>query len=162
LLDFNKTMIKLLIASIFLFVILGCSVIISPNTNIEFVVINTSKNSVDWVKVYAGDYDKGTHKSSNFKEVLSFGNLKSGDSSSVKSFNVKQFSESGNGTMKVFALKSNSKDTLKTGAGNYEKFVLSQEFAPSNWRTFQIIVSEKEYLQTSLSLYEKGKFVKKF
>lgn len=148
------------------FIFLGCSEQITPSSDIELIVLNSSKYNLNWVKVYLED-KKNDNATLTQKEIAIFKSVDSGSNSILQNINLKKYSQTGLGSFRIYANVSNTNDTLKTGGGNYKNFVISQEFTKNDWHTIEIILTDlpvdtKPSLFARLALYENGKLVKRY
>ncbi len=146
----------------------SCNPIFIENSTIEFIVINQSKEVIELVKVYLVDNQETNLNVQKLDEALNFQSLESKTQSNIRKINIKDFSALGRGQIKVFvSITGNRRDSLKTGAGNYYDFKYFNEFAPKNWKTIEIVISDSESsnkleLFARVSLYENGILKKRF
>lgn len=136
---------------------------------LEFIVLNKSDASEVRADVFIQDtkmVDSKMVDVGNPIQIASFKEIKTGEESNIISVDLEKFSETGEGTIYVLAQKNGNSDTLRNGAGIYRNFRNAQEFAPSRWKTIEIIINKpqgkKDEIQINLAYYKSGKYVESY
>lgn len=139
------------------------------NPELEFIVLNQSKTDTAWVDVFIQDtkmVDSRMTDLGNPVQIASFKEMEAGEQSNIISVDLEKFSKTGEGTIYVLVQKNESSDTLRNGAGIYRNFRNDQEFAPSRWKTTEIIINNPEdkkgEIQINLAYYKNGKYVNSY
>lgn len=166
--DTNRTMSKNVLIIMAIILLSSCeSALVNPK--LEVITLNKSDGTVSWVKIFIQDTELRASQLINVGnpvQVASFTNIGVGEQSSIATINLEQFSQTGNGNTYVLVVRENSSDTLRNGAGSYTNFRDSQEFAPTRWRTREIIINnpndKKGEVYVNLAYYKDGKYVESY
>jgi hypothetical protein len=139
------------------------------NPKLEFIVLNESDTKADWVKVFIQDIklqDSRQIDVGNSVQIASFTKVQAKKQSSIIYVDLEKFSQTGNGNIYVLVQREGSLDTLQNGVGSFTNFRDSQEFAPTRWRTREIIINnsndKKGEVYVNLAYYKDGKYVKSY
>lgn len=160
-----KNYFLIFLLSLFIF---GCGeyLSLSPTREMEFIVLNEADTDLEWVKIYAQDQINSSNSGKPI-EIASFSDINSGQQSEIILAKIKEFSTTGNGNIYVLALRKGTSDTLQNGIGSYYNYSdLKDEYAPSKWKTREIIVhnfdNKKGEIQINLAYYQNGNYVKSY
>jgi hypothetical protein len=147
---------------------LSCeSILINPK--LGFIVLNKSDTNTAWVKVFIQDtklQDSRQTNAGSLVQIATFTKVEVNEQSSIMYVDPKQFSQTGNGDIYVLVQRQGKSDTLRNGVGSYFNFRDSQEFAPTRWRTREIIVNNandnKGEVFVNLAFYKDGKYIESY
>ncbi len=151
---------------VFLTVFLSSCESVLVNPKLEFTVLNKSDVTISWVKVFIQDTEPITINVGNPIQVVSFTTIKANEQSNIVSVDLGKFSKTGNGNIFVLVGRENSSDTLRNGVRSFRNFRDSQEFAPTRWRTREIIINNPNdkngEVYVNLAQYKGGKYIESY
>lgn len=144
--------------------IFGCSklsILLPRSEKMEFIVLNDSSHSIEWVKVLLSDFEDDGFSNKTYSQVLQFDRIQQTSKSDILTLNYKEHSKKGAGSIKIMAKVQNKSDTLVGFAASYDNFRISEDLSlDKDWFTTKIIISDaaaaNQTMKVCLSKFNNG------